>query len=165
VDDELEALVIRAARTGDATALSGLVATHGADSVRMEGNPDDLTTLHWVAASGSRDAVEYLLSSAVGADPRAARNNSFTPLHSAAMQGHDEICELLLEAGADVNAQTDPQKYAPLHSAAFGGHVDVISALLAAGASRDLRNYRGERPDETARRQHQTAAATLLEDD
>ena len=46
------------------------------------------------------------------------------------MYGHVEICEILLEAGANANAQTDPQKYAPLHSAAFGGHVEAIKVLL-----------------------------------
>jgi ankyrin repeat protein len=162
MDDGLDLLVTQAAREGDVTALSELVATHGASAVRMDRNPDELTALHWAAASGSREAVEYLLSPSVLADPRVARDNGFTPLHSAAMQGHDVVCEVLLKAGANADAQTEPQKYAPLHSAAFGGHDDAIRVLLAAGASRDLLNYRGERPADTAQRQQQTAAAALL---
>jgi ankyrin repeat protein len=47
--------------------------------------------------------VRFLLASPVGADPRAARNNNFTPLHSAAMQGHAAVCEILIGAGAEVN--------------------------------------------------------------
>ena len=78
------------------------------------------------------------------------------------MHGHDAVCEILLRAGADADAQTEPQKYAPLHSAAFAGHVEVIKVLLAHGASRDLLNYRGEKPADTARRQRQVAAASLL---
>jgi len=31
--------------------------------------------------------------------------NGFTPLHSAALVGHKEIAELLIAAGADVNAK------------------------------------------------------------
>ena len=87
----------------------------------MEDNPDELTTLHWAAASGALKSVDYLMSHAVQADPRAARGNNFTPLHGAAMNGHTAICQALLNAGAEINIQTEPQGYAPLHSAAFGG--------------------------------------------
>jgi len=160
--DNVTALVAAAARRGDVTVLAELVATHGSAAVRMDGNPEEVTALHWAAASGVIEAVEYLLSPPVLADPRAARGNRFTPLHSAAMFGHDAICEILLRAGADVDAQTEPQKYAPLHSAAFAGHVEVIKVLLAHGASPDLLNYRDERPADTARRQQQTAVASLL---
>jgi len=131
----------------------------------MDGNPDELTALHLAAGSGVAEAVEYLLSPPVLSDPRAARANRFTPLHAAAMHGHDAVCEILLRAGADADARTEPQKYAPLHSAAFGGHVEVIKVLLAHGASRTLLNYRGERPADTARRQRQTRAASLLDEE
>src|SRR4051812_15620285 len=106
--------------------------------------------------------VEFLLSPAVGAAPRAARNNSFTPLHGAAMQGHAQVCEALLRAEAGVNVQTSPQGYAPLHSAAFGGHLEAVRVLLAHRADRDLRNYRGERPADTARRQGQLQVELFL---
>jgi cytohesin len=161
----LEDVVQRVAAAGDLAALAQLVAVHGVPAVRMDGNPAELTTLHWAAASGSVEAVNYLLSSSVGADPRATRVNNFTPLHSAAMRGHAAVCEVLLQAGAGVNVQTDPQGYAPLHSAAFAGHLEAIRVLLAHGADRGLVNYRGERPADTARRQGQTAAAQLLEED
>lgn len=78
-------------------------------AVRLDGDLTELTTLHWAAASGSVEVVRFLLSPSVGADARAGRNNKFTPLHSAAMQGHAVICEELLGAGAQVNVQTDPQ--------------------------------------------------------
>ena len=160
--DSVEVLVTEATQAGDVAALSELVAAHGSGAVRMDSNLDELTALHWAAASGVPEAVEYLLSPPVLADPRAARNNSFTPLHSAAMYGHVKVCEVLLGAGANADAQTDPQKYAPLHSAAFGGHVEVIKVLLTHGASRDLLNYRRERPADTALRQGQASAALLL---
>ena len=107
--------------------------------------------------------MRFLLAQPVGADPRAARNNNFTPLHSAAMQGHAAVCEVLIGAGAEVNVQTDPQGYAPLHSAAFAGHIGAIRVLLAHGANRGLVNYRGERPADTARRTGQLEAADVLE--
>jgi ankyrin repeat protein len=79
------------------------------------------------------------------------------------MHGHSEICEALLRAGAQINMQTDPQKYSALHSAAFAGHIATIRLLLANGADRELRNYRGERPVDTAGRQDQVAAVAELE--
>jgi ankyrin repeat protein len=152
-----------AALAGDVAALTRLVAAHGAALVRLDDNPEELTALHWAAASGHLDAVNFLLAPPVQADPRAARGNNFTPLHSAAMQGHAAVCEVLLKAGASVNVQTNPQGYAPLHSAAFAGHLAAIRVLLAHGADRGLVNYRNERPADTARRTGQAEAVRLLE--
>ncbi len=161
--DRIAIAVQAAAKAGDVATLTRLVADHGGLAVRLDGDPGELTALHWAAASGVVDAVRYLLASPVLADPRAARNNDFTPLHSAAMLGHAAVCEALLEAGADVNAQTRPQGYAPLHSAAFAGHVEAIRVLLAHGADRGLLNYRGERPADTACRTGQAEAVQVLE--
>jgi cytohesin len=161
--NELPEAVKKAATTGDVAALWQLVVAHGGPAVRLDGDPAELTALHCAAASGNVEAVRFLLAPPVGADPRAARNNNFTPLHAAAMQGHAAVCEVLLAAGAGVNVQTDPQGYAPLHSAAFAGHVEAIRVLLAHEANRELVNYRGERPADTARRTGQTEAVRVLE--
>ena len=161
--NELAEAVKNAAIAGDVAALTQLACTHGGPAVRMDGDPQELSALHLAAAAGQLAAVEYLLSPAVAADPRAARINNFTPLHSAAMKGHAAVCEVLLAAGAGVNVQTDPQGYAPLHSAAFAGHVEAIRVLLAHGADRGLVNYRNERPADTARRTGQTEAVRVLE--
>jgi ankyrin repeat protein len=161
--DELAEAVKKAAVAGDMAALQQLAATNGGPAIRLDGDPAELTALHWAAASGNVEAVRFLLAPLVGADPQAARGNSFTPLHSAAMQGHAAVCEVLLAAGAGVNIQTDPQGYAPLHSAAFAGHVEAIRVLLAHGADRTLVNYRNERPADTARRTGQAEAVGVLE--
>jgi ankyrin repeat protein len=161
--DRISEAVKSAALTGDVVVLGQLIDTYGGAAVRGDGDPTELTALHWAAASGIADAVRLLLAPPVGADPRAARNNNFTPLHSAAMQGHAAVCQLLIEAGAEVNVQTDPQGYAPLHSAAFAGHVEAIRVLLAHGADRSLINYRNERPADTARRTGQDQAVRVLE--
>jgi cytohesin len=161
--DQIAGAVQAAAKAGDVVTLTRLVAEHGPQAARLDDDPEELTALHWAAASGVVGAVNYLLAAPVLADPRAARNNHFTPLHSAAMFGHAAVCESLLNAGADVNAQTRPQGYAPLHSAAFAGHVEAIRVLLAHGANRGLLNYRGERPADTARRTGQAEAVDLLE--
>lgn len=161
--DDVTGIVFQAAEANDIATLAGVLEKYGVEALRQDRDSNQLTTLHLAAARGSKDAVEYLLSAAVRADPGAARDNNFTPLHGAAMHGHTEICEALLREGAGVNIQTDPQKYSPLHSAAFAGHVDTIKLLLAKGADRNLVNYRGEKAVDTARRQHQMAAVSVLE--
>ena len=52
-----------------------------------------------------------------------------TPLHSAAFWGRYEIAQLLINAGADVNAQDD-QGSTPLHEAARLGRVKLAQLLL-----------------------------------
>ena len=134
--------VIHAAQQGDLESMRALLEELGRETVRADGDPEELTSLHWACSAGNQALVAFLLSDTVGADPGAVRGNCFTPLHAAAMQGHAAICQALLDAGADPDVQTDPQGYCPLHSAAWAGHVEAIRVLLARGARRDLRNYR-----------------------
>lgn len=154
----------RAQTAAEADNVSLLKAIFDAEGRAVFGSEDTdiLTTLHFAAASGSLDAVRFLLSDAVGADVNAARGNNFTPLHAAAMNGHSEVCRVLLEKGASPNVQTDPQGYVPLHSAAWAGHIGAIEVLLAARARTDIRNHRGETPAQTALRQGNSAAAQRL---
>src|SRR5688572_8318153 len=69
-----------------------------------------------------------------GANPSVARGDGLTALHVAAQTGNLEIARLLIDARADVRAETRIGAYTPLHLAAGRGHADVIDALLDAGA-------------------------------
>jgi uncharacterized protein len=155
--------ILDAVKRGNLRQLQVLAKVHGAKAIRADTNPQQLTALHIAAAAGHLSVVCYLLSDAIKADPRAKRINNFTPLHAAAMQGHADVCKELLAAGADVNISTIPQGYAPLHSAAYGGHLETIKILLAYGANTELRNYRNERPIDTAKRQKQYEVEMFLQ--
>ena len=61
------------------------------------------------------DAVRGLI--ARGADPDAAHGDGMTALHWAAEHGDLEIVELLVDAGADVEARTRLGSHTPLHVA------------------------------------------------
>jgi ankyrin repeat protein len=72
------------------------------------------TALHYNAIENNVEAVVWLLSKKASVDARDAMRR--TPLmnvaglgylHQAAKGGHADICKLLLEAGASVNAQSD----------------------------------------------------------
>ncbi|GIZ53848.1 ankyrin repeat domain-containing protein [Noviherbaspirillum aridicola] len=62
-----------------------------------------------------------------------------TPLMLAAMRGHAETVDLLLQKGANLKAVTRGRDTA-LHLAASHGHVEVIGRLIAAGAEIDASN-------------------------
>lgn len=152
----------QAAFSGNLQQIQALYKAYGAKNICIDADLQELTTLHWAAAAGHLEVVRFLISDQVKADPCAARINNFTPLHSAAMHGHADICEELLAVGANVNIQTEPQGYAPLHSAAFAGHLKAIKVLLVHGANLNLRNYRNERPVDTAQRQNQWEAVDFF---
>jgi hypothetical protein len=156
-------LMREAITRGEVQSVKDLLNSVGTYLIRDDDQFDKLTSLHWAAASGSIEMVNFLLGEPVSANPNAVRGNNFTPLHAAAMEGHLAICERLLDVGADPNVQTEPQLYAPIHSAAWGGHVAVIRALVRQGARLDLRNYRNETPIETAKRNGMVEAVRELE--
>ena len=68
-----------------------------------------------------------------------------TPLHCAALWGRYEIAQLLIDAGANVNAQDD-QGSTPLHEAARTGRVKLSQLLLDSGAKADARDDDGKTP-------------------
>ena len=68
-----------------------------------------------------------------------------TPLHEACGQGHTATVQLLLEAGADVNAR-HRRGHTPLHWACEQRHPDVARLLLDAGADVNARDEAGRTP-------------------
>lgn len=55
-----------------------------------------------------------------------------TPLHAAAQKGYLEICHLLLQAGANINA-TDKLRRTPLMEAVANNHVEAARYMLRRG--------------------------------
>ncbi|XP_068602317.1 ankyrin repeat domain-containing protein 50 [Brachionichthys hirsutus] len=97
---------------------------------------------------GYGEAVSLLLER--GADPGHRDHDGMTPLLLAAYEGHDDIIELLLEAGADVDetAGTDGNVAAaaaatPLLAAAAMGRMKTVSRLLVWGAAVDAIDCEG----------------------
>ena len=84
------------------------------------------------AKRGDAAAVRALLEE--GADPDLARGDGLTALHLAAREGHVEVVDLLVAAGAATAATTRIGDYTPLHLAGGAGHAGVVRALLGAGA-------------------------------
>ena len=74
-----------------------------------------------------------------------SRKGAMTPLHHAARQGHAEVVQALLEAGADVN-RLSADGTSPLLIATINGHWDLGLFLLEHGADPNLAAHSGIAP-------------------
>lgn len=82
---------------------------------------------------------------AATAPPRGS-TDGFTALHHAARSGNLAAVRMLLDAGADPNAETAAGRATPLHRSAFAGHLAVSKILLRAGAEARRSDGDGETP-------------------
>ena len=90
------------------------------------------TRLFLAAGQGDTELVKKLMKE--GADIHATNSmNQWTPLHHAAIRGHEDCLMLLLKAGAKVN-QPDRFGRTPLYWAAFNSHTECVKMLLKAKA-------------------------------
>ena len=93
----------------------------------------------------------------------AASAECNTALHAAAWGGHVTVVQLLLDRGADAEAN-DSEKRTPLHMAAQDGREAVIGLLLDRGAAIEAKAFCGQTPLHMAARQGHEAAIRLLLD-
>ncbi len=67
------------------------------------------------------------------ADPKVSDGMSQTPLHAAAKAGHEDVIQVLLKNGVDINIRTNSMRQTPLHIAASNSHIDVVRFLIQKG--------------------------------
>jgi cytohesin len=112
------------------------------------------------AATGNIEAVKQHL--AAGTDVNARhKSGGLTPLHFAAYYGHEEIVELLITKGANVNAKEE-KGWTPLHFAAYYGHEEIVELLITKGANVNAKANDGRTPIDWAITQDNTETADLL---
>ncbi len=96
------------------------------------------TRLMAAAACGDASRLAQLLCAPAGVRAHLSVEDvdGDTALHWAVSEGRIAAVRMLLEAGADIEAN-DAERYTPLHWAAQKGHTAVVQALLDAGAAVD----------------------------
>ncbi len=91
--------------------------------------------------SGDYEGVRQLLEQ--GENPEK-RQDAITALTCAAIWGQPKVAAVLLEMGADVNAQNEDGGTV-LHGAVFFGRVDVVRVLMDYQVDVTIRNNKGEK--------------------
>ncbi len=100
--------------------------------------------LHLAVYLGDADRVASLIQG--GADPNAVgEEEDWTPLHYAANYNREEIGDLLMSAGAEINAR-DKRGRTPLHLATEKGYAGVVELLLLHGAEINTKGEYGNTP-------------------
>ena len=109
-----------------------LLLEHGADPNIAD--EFGRTPLYAASSINSPDAVNILLEN--GVDDVNIKENLLgkTPLFAACENGHTDIADALLIAGADINTKNNNGK-TPLFAACEKGHKEIIKFLLFRGAN------------------------------
>jgi len=114
-----------AAFFGHLEALQTLIAA-GADIHAAAKNGLKVQAIHAAVASKNLDIVRAVLEA--GADPNAAQQQGFRPMHESGSSGSRELAELLMKYGADPSLKNDDGK----DTVAFArekGHADFAAWL------------------------------------
>lgn len=101
--------------------------------------------LYAACEQGRMDLAQGLFEKGYGPHTGLEQESGEYPIHAAAKSGRPQLVKLLLDRGAEVDAN-DSLEGRPLHQAAEGGHVEAARILLAAGARIDHENRYGHLP-------------------
>ncbi|CAG9769283.1 unnamed protein product [Ceutorhynchus assimilis] len=104
---------------------------------------DDSVVLLEAAARNDIDEVRRLLMK--GVSPDSCNEDGLTALHQCCIDDNEPMLSLLLEYGANVNAE-DSERWTPLHAAATCGHLRLVRILISRGANLLAVNADGNMP-------------------
>ena len=141
--------LLQASRVGD-SAMVDLLLRSGANPNKA--HPEGETPLLAAARSGSVPTVRLLLTRGIDVNATEKFQNT-TAVMWAAAEGHIDVVDVLIEAGADINRQghittlTDRNNadhptggFTPLMWAARAGNDALVRRLVAKGANINLKN-------------------------
>lgn len=96
-------------------------------------------------AAGRNDIDEVRRLLMKGVSPDSTNEDGLTALHQCCIDDNEEMMKLLIEYGANVNAE-DSEKWTPLHAAATCGHLHLVRYLISRGANLLAVNADGNMP-------------------
>ncbi len=134
------------------------MVTYLIDSCKVDANERGFTedgkgcsSVFFALAKNNIDIVKYLISQKC--DLNLSDTYGYTPLVYACMQGSDEICEMIINAGADVNYTFtfNEDNCSPLMLAAFYKRAVIMYKLLENRADSTLKLKTGQNAFEVAK--------------
>jgi len=150
------------AATSGYTSVVEALLDHGADTDLQDGvDRAGGTALNRAIDYGYTSIVRVLLDR--GANPKVIDKDQRTIVHSAAVNGKDEVLRVLFErsTGVDINAQGTNGRTA-MHDAAFFNFCSTIKILFSNGAKTDIRDNADRSPLGVARDRNNLSAVELL---
>ena len=96
-----------------------------------------------ITAAAQGNIAELAANKQAGADLDAATALQITPLTMAAVGGHAEAAQWLLDNGANINSLNGDGSTA-LQAAAFFGHAEVGKVLIDGGIDTSIKNWEGQ---------------------
>ncbi|XP_075992286.1 uncharacterized protein LOC142987425 [Anticarsia gemmatalis] len=121
--------------------------THANASVCQSISEMDWERGLWYAAFyGDEERVRELIKKARNAKElvNTPDNAGYTPLHYAARKGYIDICKILLQYGAKIDALTKSGLATPLHKAAAAGKLEALKYLIQSGAQITMQDADGQ---------------------
>lgn len=146
-------MLAKACRVGDLKTAEAVLSS-GIDPDQVDRYRK--TPLYYAASFNETKIVGLLLAH------HANPNSGSLALQAAAELGNLRIAEMLVTAGAQINAKS-PTGRTALHVAVTAGHLDLIQFLIEKGAEVNIRDVEGASPlDDAVWRGHLDATAILL---
>lgn len=171
---EIKQIIALLVEHGASVDLFSAVATGDEEQVHrlLEHDPklansrgsDGYPAIHFAVGMNHQNIVSALLKAGGNVDIRNESDHQGgkgeTALHCAAFWGRFEIAQLLIDAGADVNAVSE-REWAPLHEAARLANVRVARLLLEKGAKSDARDKDNQTPLDWCRKSRSKNVAEI----
>jgi TolB-like protein/ankyrin repeat protein/class 3 adenylate cyclase len=144
------------------TIVAELLISAGADvNARNTSNLGHTrSVLHNAVIAGKKEVAELLIVNGAYVDA-VTSIRQYTPLISAARNGHRDMVKLLISKDANVNA-VDYKAATPLYNAVISGDFDTVQLLLANGADVHAKLLGGETPLHATAYSNNTRIAELL---
>jgi ankyrin repeat protein len=133
-----EMALLSACARNDEAAIRRLATPGLVEKLRVQAS----SQMRQFAVQGQAQGILGLLAAGFS----VTGEDSFTPLHWAAMEGQPEAARILIEHGAPLDVRDEEHHAPPIGWACYGSihhrhpgndHVAVVRLLLAAGSSRD----------------------------